>query len=80
MRDQAIRRHGIETVAALIESGNDVSTAVFGELGYNADVPANYYRKLSRPEAWAPARFPPCDRFLMLLYSRGTHGYSGGST
>lgn len=49
--DEAIRRHGIEIVAALIEPGNDVSAAVFEELGYKADVPVRYYRKLSRPEA-----------------------------
>lgn len=49
--DEAIRRHGIEIVAALIESGNDVSTAVFEELGYKADVPVHYYRKLNRPDA-----------------------------
>lgn len=47
----AIRRHGIEIVAALIEPHNAVSALVFEELGYRDDVAVRYYRKLSRPGA-----------------------------
>ena len=49
--DAAIRRYGIEIVAALIEPDNAVSAVVFEKLGYRADVPVRYYRKLSRSDA-----------------------------
>ncbi len=49
--EAAIRRHGIEIVAALIEPNNAVSAKVFEELGYRDDVAVRYYRKLSRPDA-----------------------------
>ncbi len=49
--DAAIRRQGIEIVAVLIEPDNMVSSAVFEKLGYRADVPVRYYRKLSHSDA-----------------------------
>ena len=49
--DDAIRAQGIEIVAALVEAYNTESAALFEKLGYRADVPVAYYRKLSRPDA-----------------------------
>ncbi len=49
--DAAIRAHGIEIVAAFVEADNPASAALFEKLGYRADVPVTYYRKLDRPEA-----------------------------
>ena len=49
--DTAIRAKGIEIVAALIEPENAASIALFETLGYRAEVPVVYYRKLSRPDA-----------------------------
>lgn len=49
--EAAIRRHGIEIVAVLIEPHNALSATVFENLGYRNDVAARYYRKLSRPGA-----------------------------
>ncbi len=49
--DAAIRAHGIEIIAALIEPENKASIALFEGVGYRADVPVIYYRKLSRPDA-----------------------------
>ena len=49
--DAAIRAHGIEIVATLIEPDNVASCALFEKLGYRTDVPARYYRKLSHPDA-----------------------------
>ena len=49
--DEAIRAHGIEIVAALVEKDNITSAELFEKLGYRADVPARYYRKLSHPDA-----------------------------
>ncbi len=49
--DTAIRAEGIEIIAALIEPENVASIALFERLGYRADVPVVYYRKLSRPDA-----------------------------
>lgn len=48
--DAAIRAHGIEIVAALVEPENAASLALFGHLGYEADVPVVYLRKRSRPD------------------------------
>lgn len=42
---------GIEIVAALVEPDNQASGALFQSLGYHADVPVRYYRKLSHPQA-----------------------------
>lgn len=47
--DQAIREQGIGIVAALIEPPNPASARVFEKLGYLADVPVMYYRKLDDP-------------------------------
>ena len=49
--DEAIRAQGIEIVAALVESHNLESANLLEKLGYRADVPVRYYRKLSHPEA-----------------------------
>jgi ribosomal protein S18 acetylase RimI-like enzyme len=49
--DAAIRARGIEIVAILVEPENAASTALFEKLGYQNDVPARYYRKLSHPDA-----------------------------
>lgn len=49
--DAAIRTHGIEIVAAMIEPDNAVSYAVFEKLGYRTDVEVRYYRKLSHLDA-----------------------------
>ena len=49
--DAAIRACGIEIIAALIEPENKASIALFEGVGYRADVPVIYYRKLSRPDA-----------------------------
>ena len=43
--DMAIRGHGIGIVAALVESDNAPSAALFEALGYRADVPVRYFRK-----------------------------------
>ena len=48
--EAAIGTHGIEIAAALVESDNTASHAFFERLGYRADVPVRYYRKLSRPD------------------------------
>ena len=48
--EAAIGAHGIEIVAALVESDNTASHVFFEGLGYRADVPVRYYRKLSRPD------------------------------
>jgi ribosomal protein S18 acetylase RimI-like enzyme len=47
--DHALRRLGIEIVAALIEPENEASLALFAKLGYLPDAPVVYVRKLSRP-------------------------------
>ena len=49
--DEAIRVQGIEIVAALVETPNTESARLFEKLGYRADVPVRYYRKLSHPDA-----------------------------
>jgi len=49
--DAAIRACGIEIVAALVETHNAASIALFERLGYHADVPVLYFRKLSQPGA-----------------------------
>ena len=49
--DEAIRAQGIEIVAALVETPNLESARLFEKLGYHADVPVCYYRKLSHPDA-----------------------------
>ena len=46
----AIGALGIEIVAALVELDNTASHVFFEALGYRADVPVRYYRKLSRPD------------------------------
>jgi ribosomal protein S18 acetylase RimI-like enzyme len=48
--DRAIRSHGIEIVAALIEPRNTASCALAERLGYRADIEVRYYRKLGRPD------------------------------
>lgn len=46
--DTAIRNHGIGIVTALVEWDNAASAALFEALGYRADVPVRYFRKLDR--------------------------------
>ncbi len=48
--DAAIRAHGIEIVAALVEPENAASQVLFKRLGYQADVPVVYFRKRSHPD------------------------------
>ncbi len=47
--DKAIRARGISIVAALVESDNAASAALFEALGYREDVPVRYFRKLDHP-------------------------------
>jgi ribosomal protein S18 acetylase RimI-like enzyme len=49
--DEAIRAQNIGIVAALVETHNTESAALFEKLGYRADIPVHYYRKLSHPDA-----------------------------
>ncbi|MFQ5413999.1 MAG: GNAT family N-acetyltransferase [Phycisphaerae bacterium] len=49
--DAAIRRAGIEIVAALVEPENASSAALFAHAGYSEDVPVRYFRKCTRPDA-----------------------------
>ena len=49
--DTAIRAQGIGIVTALVESDNAASVALFEALGYCADVPVRYFRKLGGPSA-----------------------------
>ena len=49
--EAAIRALGIEIVATLVEEPNDASCKFFEKVGYHADVPVRYYRKLSHPGA-----------------------------
>ena len=49
--DTAIRAHGIGIVTALVEWDNAPSAALFESLGYRADVPVRYFRKLGGPSA-----------------------------
>lgn len=49
--DTAIRAKGIEIVAVMIEPENRASKGLFEKLGYRADVPVIYLRKLSRQDA-----------------------------
>lgn len=48
--DRAIRAQGIGIVAALVEEDNTASAALFAKLGYQADVPVKYFRKLDNPD------------------------------
>ncbi len=48
--EAALGELGIEIVAALIEHGNEASVAAFESVGYRADVPVHYYRKLRRSD------------------------------
>lgn len=48
--DKAIRGHGIGIVSALVDEGNRASAAFFEKMGYLADVPVMYYRKLDRAD------------------------------
>lgn len=48
--DAAIRGHGIGIVSAFIDEDNRASAAFFEKLGYLADVPVIYYRKLDRAD------------------------------
>ena len=41
---------GIEIFAALIETDNDVSTAIFQRTGYKMDIPVHYFHKRLKPE------------------------------
>ena len=49
--ERALQAEGMEITAALIEEDNATSRLLFEKLGYRADVPAAYYRKLTRPDA-----------------------------
>jgi len=48
--DRAIRAQGIGIVAALVEEENTASATLFAKLGYQADVPVTYFRKLDHPD------------------------------
>ena len=54
--DTAIRARGIGIVAALVESDNAASAALFETLGYREDVPVRYFRKLGGPSTQGEAR------------------------
>ena len=47
--EDALYARGIDITAVLIEPGNDASAALFEKLGYRR-FPADYYRKLRRPD------------------------------
>ena len=49
--EDALRAQGIDIIATLVMPDNESSCSLFEKLGYRTDVPARYYRKLSRPEA-----------------------------
>jgi ribosomal protein S18 acetylase RimI-like enzyme len=49
--EAAIRAHGIEIVAALVETTNVASRALFEKLGYSDEIRIRYFRKASRPGA-----------------------------
>lgn len=48
--DTAIRRQGIEIVAALVEIENDASASLFRKLGYSDAMEVRYFRKVSHPQ------------------------------
>lgn len=49
--DAAIRAEGIEIVAALVESDNQPSAAMFRKLGYSDAIEVRYFRKVSQKQA-----------------------------
>ena len=49
--DAAIRREGIEIVAALVESDNHASTALFRKLGYSDAIEVRYFRNFCHEQA-----------------------------
>jgi len=49
--DRAIRRQGVEIVAALVEPQNHASLRLFEQLGYSTAVPVTYFRRPDRPGA-----------------------------
>lgn len=49
--DAAIRAAGIEIVAALVESENEPSAAMFRKLGYSDAIEVRYFRKVSQKQA-----------------------------
>lgn len=49
--DTELRRAGMEIVAALVEPESPASAALFQKLGFLTDVPALYFRKLTRDNA-----------------------------
>ena len=49
--EHALRRAGIEIVAALVHRDNDASYGFFRSIGYVDDVPVHYVRKLFRASA-----------------------------
>ena len=48
--EQALYAQGIGIIAALVEAGNPLSSAVFAAAGYVTDVPMHYFRKRTRPD------------------------------
>lgn len=48
--EQAFLDLGIEIFAALVESDNEVSTAIFRRTGYKMDIPVHYFHKRLGPE------------------------------
>ncbi len=49
--DTAIRAAGIDIVAALVETDNPASAALFRKLGYSDAIQVHYFRRLSHPKA-----------------------------
>ncbi len=48
--DAALRKQGIEIVAALVEVENDASASLFRKLGYSDAIEVRYFRKVSHPQ------------------------------
>lgn len=48
--DEAIRRHGIGIVSALVDPGNEASCRLFASAGFMTDVEVRYFRKRDHKE------------------------------
>lgn len=48
--EEAFLDLGIEIFAALVETDNEVSTAIFQRTGYKTDIPVHYFHKRLSPE------------------------------
>lgn len=49
--ESAIRKCGIQIVAALVEPENTASAALFASMNYAEDIPVRYFRRLSHADA-----------------------------